>query len=435
MKATLGAAGILTAAILTLFIVRHGSARSGGGSPASGAPAQPVAVITVQPERVTLTTELPGRTSAYLVAEVRPQVNGLIQQRLFTEGADVEAGQTLYQIDPAHLRAAYSNAEANLTGAQKAVDRAQAALETSRARVAQQEAVLTLARTNRKRLEELAGEGAVSISERDKAVTEAEVAAATLQAAKAQIESDKAAIALAKAAIQQAEAALESARINLEYTKITAPISGCIGKSNVTVGALATAYQPLALTTIQQLDPIYVDVTQSTNDMLRLRRRLAEGQLTREKTNVDQVRLFLDDGSEYPLEGALQFYDVTVDPSTGSVIVRIVFPNPDRLLLPGMFVRAILNEGVNEKAILIPQQAVSRNAKGDPMAMIVNTEGKVELRMLELDRAINDKWLVASGLKAGDQVIVEGLQKVRPGSPVTATPFASGATPSTATAQ
>jgi membrane fusion protein (multidrug efflux system) len=389
-------------------------------------PVPEVAIVTVRPQQVVLTSELPGRTSPYLVAEIRPQVSGLIQKRLFTEGSDVEAGQVLYQIDPAPFQAAYDNAAANLAFMRKAAARARAAVEASIAGVTRQRATLELARTNVQRFEELFKDRAVSASQRDQAVTEADVAEATLRAAEAQVESDRQAVAAAEAAIQQAEAALESARINLGYTRITAPISGRIGKSNVTVGALVTAHQPLALATIQQLDPIYVDVPQSTTEMLRLQQRLEAGRLASDGRNQNQVRLILEDGTAYPLEGTLQFRDVTVDPTTGSVILRIVFPNPKGVLLPGMFVRAVVKEGINKQTILIPQQAVSRDPKGNPVALIVDAEGKVGQRMLTLDRAIGDKWLVTSGLSPGDRVIVEGMQRVRPGASVKALPFDAG---------
>jgi membrane fusion protein (multidrug efflux system) len=321
-----------------------------------------VAVVTTRPQQVVLTAELPGRTSAYRVAEIRPQVNGLIQKRLFTEGSDVKAGQALYQIDPAPFQAAFDYAAANLTAMKKNADRARAALGAS----------------------------------------------------------------IAEAAIQQAKAALETVRINLGYTKITAPISGRIGKSSVTDGAIVTAYQPIALATIQQMDPIYVDVPQSTTELLRLKRSLKDGRLNHEGSDQKKVNLLLEDGTAYPLEGTLQFRDVTVEPSTGSVILRLVIPNPEGVLLPGMFVRAVVKEGVSEQAILIPQQAVSRDPKGNPLVLIVDAQGKVQQRMLVLDRAMGDKWLVSSGLAPGDRLIVEGLQKVRPGASVKEVPFDAG---------
>jgi membrane fusion protein (multidrug efflux system) len=377
-----------------------------------------VATVTVSTESVVLTTELPGRTSPYLVAEIRPQVNGLIQKRLFKEGSDVTAGQVLYQIDPAPFQAAFDNAAANLTAVQKAADRAQAVLGASMAGVTRQQATLKLARTNRDRFQEAFKDRAVSATERDQAATEAEVAEAALRAAEAQVVSDRKSVAAAEAAIHQAEAALETVRINLGYTKITAPISGRIGRSNVTVGAIVTAYQALALSTIQQLDPIYVDVRQSTSELLRLRRNLAHGRLNQDGRNQNKVNLVLENGTTYPLEGTLQFRDVTVEETTGSVIVRAVFPNPEGILLPGMFVRAVVEEGIHTGAILVPQQAVARGPKGNPFALIVGAEGKVEQRDLTLDRAIGDKWLVSAGLAPGDHVIVEGTQRARPGASV-----------------
>jgi membrane fusion protein (multidrug efflux system) len=387
-----------------------------------------VATVTVKPQKVVLTTELPGRTAAFRIAEIRPQVSGLIQKRLFTEGSDVKAGQVLYQIDPAPFQAALDNATANLAVMRKSADRARAALEAGIAGVTQQRAILELARTNRRRFEDAFKDRAVSTSQRDQAVTNANVSEATLRAAEAQLESDRAAVAVAEAAIHQAEAAEETVRINLGYCRVTAPLTGRIGRSNVTEGAIVTAYQPIPLATIQQIDLIYGDVPQSTADMLRLKHRLEDGRLNHDGTNQSKVKLILEDGTPYPSEGTLQFRDVTVDPTTGSVILRIVFPNPDHVLLPGMFVRAVIKEGLNEQAILVPQQGVARDRKGNPFALIVSAEGKVALRMLTLDRAIGDKWLVSSGLALGDRVIVEGLQRVRPGMTVKVVPFNEGKT-------
>jgi membrane fusion protein (multidrug efflux system) len=389
-------------------------------------PVPEVAVVILRPQEVVLTTELPGRTSPYLVAEIRPQVSGLIQKRLFTDGSDVKAGEVLYQIDPAPFQAVADQAAANLEAARKATDRARAVLEASIAGVTRQRATLELARKNFQRFEELFKDRAVSASQRDQAVTEVEVAEATLRATEAQVESDRQAIAAAQANIQQGEAALETARINLGYTRITAPISGRIGKSNVTVGALVTAHQPMALATIQQLDPIYVDVPQSTTEMLRLRQRLEAGRIAPHGSIQNKVRLILENGVAYGQEGILQFRDITVDPTTGSVILRIVVPNPKSLLLPGMFVRAIVKEGVLKQAMLIPQQAVSRDPKGNPLALIVGGEGKVEQRTLTLDRAIGDKWLVSSGLSFGDRVIAEGMQRARPGASAKVVLFEAG---------
>jgi membrane fusion protein (multidrug efflux system) len=339
-----------------------------------------VNTVTVHPERVVLTTELPGRTAAYLIAEVRPQVNGIILRRLFEEGSNVRAGSLLYQIDPAPYQAAYDQAKAALAVA---------------------EANLPATRSRAERLEGLVEIHAVGQQDYDDA------AAALLRA---------------EAGVASARAAVESARINLAYTPLKAPISGRIGRSAVTVGAMVTAYQPTALAVIQQLDPIYVDVTQASTDLLRLRRGLESGQL-KSTGSVRRVKLILEDGTPYPHEGTLQFRDVTVNAATGSVILRMVFPNPDDTLLPGMFVRATVEEGVNEKAILAPQQGVTRDAKGNATALVVGAEGKVEERALTLERALGDRWLVTAGLRDGDQVIVEGLQRVRPGVPVKAVPF------------
>ena len=419
------AKGIAVGVALTGILILGGCGqKSTTGGPQGGSPE--VAVVTIQPQRLVITTELSGRTSANRVAEVRPQVGGIIQKRLFEEGSEVKAGQTLYQIDPATYQAALDNAAANLTAMQRNTERARAALQASIANVTRQKSTRELARTNRDRFEEAFKDKAVSASQRDQAVTEAEVAETTIQAAEAQVESDRKAIAAAEAAILQAEAALKMARISLGYTSITAPIPGRIGKSGVTEGALVTAYQPVALATIQQLDPIYVDVPQSTTELMRLRRRLEDGSLNRNGKIRNKVRLLLEDDAKYPWEGALQFRDVTVDPTTGSVILRIIVPNPKGVLLPGMFVRAVVEEGVNSKALLIPQQAVSRDPKGNPLTLIVDAQGKVEQKMLTLDRAIGNTWLVTAGLAPGERVIIEGVQKVKPGVSVKAVPFEAG---------
>jgi membrane fusion protein, multidrug efflux system len=344
-------------------------------------PVPEVATMTVQQQHIELTTELPGRTSAYRVSEIRPQVNGIIQKRLFTEGSDVKAGQVLYQIDPAPFQAALDNAKA-------ALGRSEANLPAIRSRAERTKALLA--------------EKAVSQQDYD---------------------DRESALKQAQADVEYWKAALETAHINLGYTRVTAPISGRIGKSNMTDGALVTAYQPLALATIQQLDPIYVDVPQSTAELLRLRRRLEGDQFNQNGTNQNNVKLILEDGTVYPVEGTLLFRDVTVDPSTGSVVLRVVFPNSKGILLPGMFVRAVVKEGKNEQAILIHQQAVSRDSKGNPIALIVDDEGKIQRRTLSLDRAMGDKWLVSSGLASGDRVVVEGMQKVRPGASVKVVPF------------
>ncbi|MEN6494040.1 MAG: efflux RND transporter periplasmic adaptor subunit [Thermoguttaceae bacterium] len=389
-------------------------------------PIPEVAVVTVQPQQVVLTSELPGRTSAYLVAEIRPQVNGLIQKRHFTEGSDVEKGQVLYQIDPAPFKAALDNANANVLAARQTAERSRATLEVSIASLKRHQALLTLATTNRRRYEILVKSSAVSAMQHDQSVADVDVAEATLRSAEAQVESDRKATQVADAAIKQAEAALKTAQINLDYTTITAPISGRIGRSDVTEGAIATAYQPVPLATIQQLDPIYVDVPQSTVEVNRLRRSLANGRL--KDAGTDRVKIILEDNSVYSQEGSLKFRDVTVDPTTGSVILRVVVPNPDGMLLPGMFVRTVIDEGVQEKAILLPQQAVSRDPKGNPTALVVDGKGKVEQRQLSTDRALGDQWLISSGLAQGERVIVEGLQKVRPGATVKVVPFEANRT-------
>ncbi len=383
-----GAAGLVVACLLLAGCQK-------AAPPPQMGPAE-VAFVTVQAEPVVLTTELPGRTSAYLVAEIRPQVSGLIQKRAFQEGALVQAGDLLYQIDPAPYQAAYEQAKAALT--------------TAEADLVVAEANLPALRSRAERFQQLVAIHAVGQQDYDDA-------AAALRQAEAGVNARRAAVEVSRAAV-------ESARINLSYTPITAPISGRIGKSNVTVGALATAYQPVPLAVIQQLDPIYVDVTQASAELLRLRRHWESGRLKLDDRSQRKVSLLLEDGTSYPQAGTLQFRDVTVDPTTGSVTLRVVFPNPKQLLLPGMFVRAVVEEGVNEQALLVPQQGVSRDPKGNPVAWIVDSAGKVEQRMLELDRAIGDKWLVTKGLAAGDRLIVEGLQKVRPGDPVRAVPFA-----------
>ncbi len=394
-----------------------------------------VATVTVTPQSVALTTELPGRTASYRVAEIRPQVNGLIKKRLFTEGSDVKAGQVLYQIDPAPFQAAMDNATATLTVSQKNFDRSRASLTAAIAAVTQQKATLALAQTNRQRFEEAFAANAVSASQRDQAVTEAEVAAAALDAVQARVASERKAVAAAEASIAQAKAARKSTAINLAYTKITAPISGRIGKSSVTDGAIVTAYQPVPLATIQQLDPIYVDVPQSTSELLRWQRNLGTGQLVADPQTARKVDLLLEDGTPFGIQGILQFRDVTVDPTTGSIILRMVFPNPNGILLPGMFVRTLVQEGTAGNAILVPQQGVARNPKGDPIAWIVDENGKVAQRMLTLDRAIGDQWLVSSGLNPGDRLIVEGRQRVRPGMPVKAVDFQKPAPNPAKTAQ
>lgn len=373
---------ISAALLCASLLILGGCGNQKAGGPM---PVPEVAYVTIQQKQVALTTELPGRTAAHLVAEVRPQVGGIIQKRLFTEGADVQAGQALFQIDPALYQATLENAKASL---------------------ARSEAQVTTLQLKEKRLKELLADRAVSQQDYDDAA---------------------AALKQSQADIQYAKATLETARINLKYTTIAAPISGRIGKSSVTEGALVTAQQATALATIQQLDPIYVDVSQSTADIMRLRNLLAKGLIDQNGKTQKKVRLILDDGSEYPLSGTLQFRDISVDSTTGSVILRIVFPNPNGILLPGMFVRAVVQEGIDKQAILVPQQGVSRDPKGNPVTLIVDKEGKVQQKPLTLDRAIGDAWLVTAGLAVGDRVIVEGMLKAKPGMPVKAVPFEKSA--------
>jgi membrane fusion protein (multidrug efflux system) len=325
---------------------------------------------------VVIVTELPGRTVAFRVAEVRPQVNGVILKRLFVEGSQVKAGQQLYQIDPAPFQASYQSAQA-------ALDRAQAAATSSRL-LAQRYKPLSEAR-------------AVSQQDYDNAIAAQDQAAADVASAKA---------------------ALESARINLAYTRVFAPISGRTGRSSVTEGALVSVNQTTALVVIQQLDPIYVDATQASTVLLHLRRAFSEGQLKKVGEAQAEAKLILEDNSPYPLTGKLQFTEVTVDSGTGSVTLRAVFPNPQSSLLPGMFVRERLEEGVNEKGLLVPQRAVGHNDRGEATVTLVADDNKAAVRIVKTDRAIGDQWLVSGGVVPGDKVIVVGIQGVRPGSVV-----------------
>ena len=351
----------------------------------SGPPPVPeVSVKTIAPQPVSLTTELAGRTSAFMVSEVRPQVGGIVKKRLFKEGSDVEAGETLYEIDSASYKANHNSAKAALTKAQ---------------------ANLKVAGLTAGRYKELVKINAVSKQDNDRAAAE---------------------LLQAQADVASAKAALEMAAINLGYTRVTAPISGRIGQSSITPGALLSASQASPLATIQQLDPIYVDVTQSSIELMRLRRALDSGSLSASTEARANVKLILEDGTEYAQPGELQFSDVSVDPGTGMVTLRAVFPNPGQQLLPGMYVRAILEEGVREQAILVPQQGVTRDSKGNATALLVNAEGKVESRALTATRTIGDKWLVDAGIEASERVIVEGVQKVRPGAPALAVEITAG---------
>ena len=347
----------LAAGVATLL------AGCGQQTPPAAAPEPPrVSVVTVRAQSVPISSELPGRVAAYRSAEVRPQVNGIILKRLFVEGSEVKAGAQLYQIDPAPYQATYDSAVAAEASARALAERYKPLVEAN----------------------------AVSKQDYDNAV----------------------------ASQLQAQAAVETAAINLIYTKVLSPIAGRISRSFVTEGALVTANQSAALATVQQLDPVYVDVTQPSSTLLRLRREAAAGLLRQNTSGQTQVSLHLEDGSDYAHPGTLEFSEVTVDPGTGSITLRALLPNSERLLLPGMFVREQIQEGVREDTVLAPQQGVSHNQKGDPTALVVSSDNTVELRVLQTDRAIGDQWLVSSGLKPGDRLIVEGLQRALPGAKV-----------------
>lgn len=335
-----------------------------------------VGVVTMQPERQTVTTELPGRTSAFLSAEIRPQVGGIVQKRLFTEGALVKAGQVLYQLDAASYQAAQASAQASLAKVQAAVGAAEAT-----------------ARRNAELVK--------------------------IDAISRQIDDDsQAALLLARSDVAVARAALDNARISLAYTRIVAPISGRTTTSSVTSGALVTANQAAALTTVSQLDPLYVDVTQSSTEVLRLKSDMASGRFQRSGDAAARITLKFEDGSVYPHPGKLQFSGVNVNPSTGAVTLRAVVPNPDGLLMPGMYVRAVLEAGVNEQALLVPQQGVTRDATGSANVLLVNTDNKIERRRIKVDTAVGNRWQVISGLAAGDRVVVDGLQRIKVGDTV-----------------
>ncbi len=343
----------------------------------------PVGVITLTNQPLMLTKELPGRVTASQVAQIRPQVNGIIKTRLFTEGTEVKKGQALYQIAPEVFEAQIATSEAAIAKAQASIANAKAKAE---------------------RYADLLEIKAVSQQDFDEANANYKSTQADLLTAKAQ---------------------LKSAQINLNYSKVVSPISGQIGKSSVTAGALVNANQATALATVTQLDPIYIDLTQSSSELTRLKKAIANGELDKDLAIHSAVELTMEDGSAYPHKGTLQFSEVTVDPSTGSVTLRAEFPNPEKLLLPGMYVRAVIVEGVKANAILVPQRGVSRNTKGEGSAMVVSKNNTVEARVLEIDRTVGANWLVTSGLNDGDQVIVEGLQKIAPGATVNAVPAES----------
>lgn len=361
--------GVLIAALLTAC---------GSDAPPPAPPPPEVGVVTLGQQTVSDIRNLPGRTSAFVIAEVRPQVTGIIKKRLFEEGSEVKAGQPLYQLDDAIYQAEVASRKATLARA---------------------EATLKAAKLSADRTTELAKIDAVSAQEAENAVAALQQAAADVEAAKA---------------------ALRQAEVNLSYARITSPISGRTGKSNFTQGALVTANQDMPLTTVQQLDPIYVDLQQSSSELLRLRQDFGGSDLSQSAP----VRIVLENGSTYSHTGELKFADVSVDPQTGSFGLRAVVPNPERLLLPGMFVRAVLERGQRSDAVLAPQRAISRDAKGNGIALVVNADNKIEQRTVTTARTIGDQWLIDEGLRAGERVVVEGVQKIQPG--MTVTPVEAG---------
>ncbi|MGJ7568996.1 efflux RND transporter periplasmic adaptor subunit [Variovorax sp. RB2P76] len=374
-------------AIAALAACSRTSVEAPGTSKAAAAPEKEVGTVTLKHETLALSTELPGRTMAPVIAEIRPQVGGILKERLFTEGSQVKAGQVLYQLDPAPLQAAHASAQAS-------VRKADSALATSR----------TVARRNA----ELVKIDAISRQVFDES-----------QAAEQQAEAD---LAVARAAEQ-------TARIQLGYTRITSPITGWAELSSVTPGALVTANQAAVMTTVQQLDPIHVHVTQSSSELLRLKRELASGRLQRASDAEARIQLVLEDGSKYPHPGRLTFSGVTVDAGTGSVTLRAVVPNPDRLLMPGMYVRAVLQEGVNATALLVPQQAVTRAPDGSASTLVIDGESKVAKRAIHVGRAVGTRWQVLDGLAAGDRVMTEGSQRVKVGDKVKVVDLGSKAAP------
>ncbi|WP_107222069.1 efflux RND transporter periplasmic adaptor subunit [Thauera aromatica] len=369
----------LAVAALSATLLAACSGGEPGAAPQSAPPPAPmVTVVTVHAETVPMVAELPGRTAPYLIAELRPQVTGIVKERSFTEGSEVRAGQVLYQIDPAPYQAVHASAAADLARA---------------------EANLHAARLKSERYAELVRIEAVSRQANDDAA---------------------AALGQARAEVAAAKAALEKAKIDLDYTRVKSPIAGRIGRSAVTPGALVTANQDAVLATVQQLDPIYVDLTQSSVELLRLRREIAAGRLQAGAKGEVPVKLMLEDGSEYAAEGRLAVSEVTVDESTGSVTLRARFPNPKGELLPGMYVRARLPQGVRSDAILVPHAALSRDARGTALVMVVDGAGKAEARPVTVAQSIGERWVITGGLASGERVVVEGLQKIRPGAPVQA---------------
>jgi membrane fusion protein (multidrug efflux system) len=366
--------------VIVAMLLLAGCAKSNQPAPGAGAEhVAQVSVVTVKAQPVVLKRELPGRATAYAIAEVRPQVGGILKRRVFREGADVKAGEVLYEIDPALYQAAAGNA---------------------RAALAKAEANLVTTKLKAQRYAELAKSGVISKQDNDDIV---------------------AALGQAEADVTAAKSAVQTAAINLSYTRITAPISGRIGKSEVTAGALLTANQATAIATIQQLDPIYVDVTETSGEMMRLRReflegslRTANGQVRTDRAHI-KVNLLLEDGSQYDLPGKLQFADVTVDENTSSVTVRAEFPNPKHEILPGMYVRAVIETGLQQNAVLVPQQAVTHDPTGTALVLVLMPAGIVEQRRLDVDRVVDNQWVVRDGLQDGEQVIIEGGQKVKVG--------------------
>ena len=357
---------MLRHALLTFGL---GLALTGCGQPQQHKmPPPEVGFVNITEQPVALTVELPGRTSPFAVSEIRPQINGIVQRRLFVEGSTVKAGQALYQIDPAPYQAAYDSALATLAST----------------------------RVKSERYQRLLSENAIAPQDADDA----------------------------RASYLQAKANADSARINLGYTRITSPITGRIGASTVTEGALVVSQQATALDTVSTLDPIYVDVDQSSAELLALKRAIQAGNVNSGTPLTAEVSLKLDDGSTYPLKGKLQFTDVTVDPATGAVRLRCLFPNPDNILLPGLYVRATINQGLDPHGILAPQSAVGHDQKGQPTALVLDAKNFARLRVLKTGRAVGTDWQVLEGLKPGDRLITEGLAKVIPDMPVNPKPVA-----------
>ena len=365
--------GLLLPVLVSALLVACGSEKPTNGPPPPAA--VPVSVVTLKAANVTLTRELPGRVAPSVVAEVRPQVSGVVQSRLFQEGGLIKAGQPLYQLDDATYRADYNSAQATLARA---------------------EATLRAAQLTARRSTELAKIQAISVQDNENAI---------------------AALRQAEADVGVSKAALESRRVVLDHARISSPIGGRIGKSSVTQGALVTAAQATPLAVVQKLDPVFIDLSQSSGELLQLRQELATGKL---QQSTVPVTILLEDGSQYQHPGRLAFSELTVDPSTGSFALRVVAPNPDNLLLPGAYVRAVVGNGQRRDGLLVPQTAIARDPKGNATALVVK-DGKVESRAVQVSRTLDDQWLVDGGLTAGEQVIVEGVQKVKPGAAVTAT--------------